>query len=98
MYRESEILSPTEKISLIKPEANDGFREDTNKKVENIIQKSSMVIIYGMSLGETDKKWWVYLGRWKNALSQYRITDVPYWFVAAYNDQICTSYISSYDV
>lgn len=60
----SEIFSPTEKMSLIKPEANDGFREDTNKKVENIIQKSSMVIIYGMSLGETDKKWWVYLGRW----------------------------------
>ena len=60
----SEIFSPTEKMSLIKPTANDGFRENTNKKVENIINKSNIIVIYGMSLGETDKKWWVYLGEW----------------------------------
>lgn len=60
----SEIFSPEEQMSLIKPLANEGFRENTNQKVENIINKSNIIIIYGMSLGETDKKWWIYLGEW----------------------------------
>ena len=61
---QSEIFSPEEQMSLIKPQANEGFRENTNLKVESTINKSNIIIIYGMSLGETDKKWWIYLGEW----------------------------------
>ena len=60
----STIFDSIEKISLIKPLANDEFRDDTNKKVETLVDNSNIIIIYGMSLGETDKKWWEYLGIW----------------------------------
>ncbi len=60
----SEIFSQIERASLIKPLANEEFRENTNTKVESLINKSNIVVIYGMSLGETDKKWWIYLNKW----------------------------------
>lgn len=69
----SKIFTQNEQMSLIKPLANDGFREDTNKKVENIIDKSNIVVIYGMSLGETDKKWWIYLGKWLKGSQNNRL-------------------------
>ena len=58
---------------MIKPLSNEGFRDNTNKNVENLIDKSHIVIIYGMSLGETDKKGWIYLGKWLKKDSNNRL-------------------------
>lgn len=69
----SKIFSEIERRSLIKPLSNEGFRDNTNKNVENLIDKSHIVIIYGMSLGETDKKWWIYLGKWLKKDSNNRL-------------------------
>lgn len=60
----SKIFNEIERNSLIKPFSNDGFRDNTNKEVEDLITQSNIVIIYGMSLGETDKKWWEILSKW----------------------------------
>jgi hypothetical protein len=60
----SKIFDELEQISLIKPLSNDEFRDDTNQEVESIVDNSNIVVIYGMSLGETDKKWWEYLVKW----------------------------------
>lgn len=60
----SKIFGRFEKASLIKPLSNDEFRDDTNQEVENLIDKSNIIVIYGMSLGQTDKKWWELLVKW----------------------------------
>lgn len=65
----SKIFDNEEKNSLIKPLINEEYRDDANKKVEDSINQSRVIVIYGMSLGVTDKKWWVLIGKWleKNA-------------------------------
>ncbi len=49
---------------LVKPRAN-AERDDINlNEVEGIILKSHVIIIYGMSLGMTDKLWWEKVTTW----------------------------------
>jgi len=67
---ENQIALSNEKISkelkrvLIKPNINDELdRPERNSAVE-AIQSSDIVAIYGLSLGNTDKKWRDLLGDW----------------------------------
>lgn len=44
--------------TFIKEEFNKMAEESTHKKTKEILDKSHMIYIYGMSLGTTDKLWW----------------------------------------
>ena len=49
---------------LIKPNVNRKLGNQKIAQVEEIIDKSMFVCVFGMSLGETDKDWWCCLGKW----------------------------------
>lgn len=46
------------KSSFIKREFNAMVEEGTHEKTLDILSRSALIYIYGMSLGETDKIWW----------------------------------------
>lgn len=47
---------------MVKPEANDAMRNLSNSQVEDLIKNANLIVLYGLSLGETDKKWWEIIG------------------------------------
>ena len=49
---------------LIKQQANESYQENTDSKANEILQNSTIIYIYGMSLGETDKLWWNRICKW----------------------------------
>ena len=49
---------------LIKKQANDSYQENTDNIAHAILQKSNIIYIYGMSLGQTDKLWWDRICDW----------------------------------
>ena len=49
---------------IVKPVQNDEARTNYARKAKNIIDKSAIICIYGMSLGETDGFWWNYIADW----------------------------------
>jgi hypothetical protein len=44
---------------IVKPLMNDSLQNNNNEIFSNTIDNSSLYLIYGMSIGETDKKWWM---------------------------------------
>ncbi len=51
---------------LIKQQANASYQEDTDNKANSILQNSTIIYIYGMSLGQTDTLWWNRICIWLN--------------------------------
>lgn len=49
---------------LIKSNVNNKLGNQKIKQVQEVIEKSAYVCVFGMSLGVTDKDWWCYLGKW----------------------------------
>ena len=49
---------------LIKPVINNRAGSLVDDNVKKLIIESSIICIFGMSLGETDKTWWKLLGNW----------------------------------
>lgn len=49
---------------LIKEESNKRFAQNKTQEMKNIIDKSIIICVFGMSLGTTDKMWWKYLCEW----------------------------------
>jgi hypothetical protein len=43
---------------LIKPEANQSLKTGVDNDCTNIIQRTNLFILFGASLGATDKRWW----------------------------------------
>ncbi|MCM1162591.1 MAG: bacteriophage abortive infection AbiH family protein [Roseburia sp.] len=50
--------------ALIKPFLNEEIGQNKIRKAKNIIDNSGVICIYGMSIGDTDKMWWEYIGKW----------------------------------
>ena len=50
--------------TLIKPNSNIGYNDSLVLRAENMIKRSSIIYIFGMSLGATDKVWWQKIGNW----------------------------------
>lgn len=48
---------------IVKPIANDAMRNLSNVEVEKLIKEANLIILYGLSLGETDRKWWNLIGK-----------------------------------
>lgn len=70
---ESQIANPNifdgedgdlSKSLLIKRDANEMYMENTDTNARGLIQKSSIIYIYGMALGLTDKLWWIRICEW----------------------------------
>lgn len=49
---------------LIKKETNESHGQQTDSTASEIIQASSIIYIYGMALGITDKLWWQRICKW----------------------------------
>ncbi|MBQ9145464.1 MAG: hypothetical protein IJX70_03260 [Clostridia bacterium] len=49
---------------IIKPLLNAVNRTNNDTRATQLINNSQIICIYGMSLGETDKKWWQLLLKW----------------------------------
>lgn len=47
---------------LIKSQSDNACGKTTYKTGQNLIEKANLIIIYGVSLGETDKNWWNLIG------------------------------------
>lgn len=52
---------------LIKQQANESYQENTDAIANQILQNSTIIYIYGMSLGETDALWWNRICNWLRA-------------------------------
>lgn len=49
---------------LIKPSINDRRGSLVDAEARKEIDNSNIICLFGMSIGETDKKWWSYIGGW----------------------------------
>ena len=50
------------KEEFIKPDFNTACLNDRNGTFEAMISKADVIILFGLSLGETDRKWWRLIG------------------------------------
>ena len=49
---------------IVKPIQNKNIRSNYEAQMKRVIDSSNIICIYGMSIGETDKKWWEYIADW----------------------------------
>lgn len=49
---------------FVKPSLNTLLRQGNDIDATTLISKSKIICVYGMALGETDKKWWQLLIKW----------------------------------
>ena len=50
--------------SIVKPISNRELESGQDERAKELIEASNIIIIYGMSLGETDKSWWRVIADW----------------------------------
>ena len=68
-----ELLESTDiRELLIKADLNSMIGQGKIEEARRIIDKSGIICLYGVSLGDTDKMWWKYIGEWLKQ-SEYRI-------------------------
>lgn len=62
---------------IVKPLQNQAIRMGYDRAATDLINNSTIICVYGMSLGETDKKWWVTIINWlqKNTNRQLILFD-----------------------
>ena len=74
-----ELLStPQFREIMIKSECVNALGRLWHRQAEELISKSRIVCVFGMSLGETDAKWWRKLAQWLKADGNRHI--VVYWY------------------
>lgn len=96
---------------LLKPQINQSLRTGNDRMATEIINKSNIICIYGMSIGETDKKWWDILMKWLHLDTERQLiifdydkdyqTDTPYGWLEKedyYIDKFNDFSSSSFDV
>lgn len=49
---------------LVKPRQNQIIRMNYDYNATRVINQSKIICVYGMSIGETDKKWWELIMNW----------------------------------
>lgn len=50
--------------TILKPRTNEELGYGQDILAQNLINSSSIICVYGMSIGETDRCWWEQLGNW----------------------------------
>ncbi|MPN40045.1 hypothetical protein SDC9_187580 [bioreactor metagenome] len=55
---------PMFELSMLKPKINEELNKKKTQQCMDLIEKSSIVCIYGMSIGLTDTTWWKAIVAW----------------------------------
>lgn len=63
---------------IIKPSINQFLRQGYDRDATNVIKSSTIICVYGMSLGATDRKWWDLLMQWLSANSNRQLILFEY--------------------
>ena len=63
---------------IVKPIMNQNLRQGNDRDATTIINNSTIVCVYGMSLGATDKKWWNLLMQWLAGSSDRQLVLFEY--------------------
>lgn len=58
---------------IVKPRANINAKMNYDVMATNAIKESQLICIYGMSIGETDKKWWELIINWLHESANRRL-------------------------
>lgn len=58
---------------LIKSSTNQRFSQNKIKELQDIIDSSSVICIFGMSIGKTDRMWWEHICKWLKANTNRRL-------------------------
>lgn len=76
----NEELSKNERFLkiVVKPKNNDANRMKFDVNATSILENSTIICVYGMSLGETDKKWWTAILNWLKASSERQLIVFDY--------------------
>ena len=59
--------------TFIKKEMNSSLGEGRTEAVQKILDRSRIVCIFGMSLGQTDKMWWISLWEWLKKSENHKL-------------------------
>lgn len=83
---------------LVKPTLNEALGQGNDAIATELINKSSIICVYGMSLGSTDKKWWDCILTWLYSHAERQLvifvydelfsTDTSLGFIAKQNELI----------
>lgn len=49
--------------TLVKPECNRALKHLVDRECENLIGRFNLLCLFGLSFGDTDKKWWTLIGK-----------------------------------
>ena len=74
VFRNDVILS----YEFIKPKINEGCQNSRNRLFEDLVQTADIIVLFGISLGKTDNKWWQAIGERMNSLSPPFLLYFPY--------------------
>lgn len=58
---------------LVKAEANKRFSQNKIKELQDIIDGSTIICIFGMSIGKTDRMWWEHICKWLKSSVNHRL-------------------------
>ena len=73
--------------SLIKEEQNESLGNSKKSKASDIINDSTIICIFGMSIGKTDKMWWQSICRWLQSDAERRLVVYT---LGSENDELTT--------
>ena len=63
---------------IIKPSINQFLRQGYDRDTTNVINSSTIICVYGMSLGATDRKWWDLLMQWLSGSNDRQLVLFEY--------------------
>lgn len=63
---------------IVKPQQNSDVRANYEKGVLSTINSSDVICVYGMSIGDTDKKWWNIIAKWLSKSSNRALVIMKY--------------------
>lgn len=58
---------------LVKSAANQRFSQNKIKEMQGIIDGSTIICIFGMSIGKTDRMWWERICKWLKSSANHRL-------------------------
>lgn len=63
---------------IVKPSLTQLLRQGNDTEATNLIKTSTIICVYGMSLGVTDKKWWDLILSWLNGNAERQLVIFDY--------------------
>lgn len=63
---------------IVKPYFNDACMNTNNKICTEEINTANIIVLFGLSLGRTDAKWWKLIGERVNSCDDVRVIYLPY--------------------